>query len=72
MIAVIVFAGLYLLDWSSVKTSKKAIRRTYFILLGLFLVWNTLAVSWSAWPNPNDVIQWAFGWADPMIHKEGD
>ncbi|WFR61901.1 hypothetical protein P9222_26815 [Paenibacillus amylolyticus] len=72
MIAVIVFAGLYLLDWSSVKTSKKAIRRTYFILLGLFLVWNTLAVSWSAWPNPNDIIQWVFGWADPMIHKEGD
>ncbi|MGN7412142.1 hypothetical protein [Paenibacillus sp. SAF-068] len=72
MLAVIVFAGLYLLDWASVKTSKKTIRRTYFILLGLFLVWNTLAVSWSAWPNPNDVIQWVFGWADPMIHKEGD
>lgn len=72
MIAVIIFAGLYLLDWSSVKTSKKAIRLAYFILLGLFLVWNTLAVSWSAWPNPNDIIQWVFGWADPMIHKEGD
>lgn len=71
MLAVLVFAGLYLLDWSSVKTSKKAIRRAYFILLGLFLVWNTLAVSWSAWPNPNDVIQLVFGWADHMI-KKGD
>ncbi|MCG7377028.1 hypothetical protein MH215_08470 [Paenibacillus sp. ACRSA] len=68
MIAVLLFAGLYLSDYASVKTSKKTIRRSYFILLALFIVWNTLAVSWSAWPNPNDIIQLIFGWIDPMIH----
>ncbi|PQP80098.1 hypothetical protein C0Q44_29145 [Paenibacillus sp. PCH8] len=67
MLAVLVFAGLYLLDWPSVKTSKKPIRWAYFVLLGLFLIWNTLAVSWSAWPNPNDVIQLVFGWIDRMV-----
>jgi len=67
LLAVLVFAGLYLLDWPSVKASKKTIRRAYFLLLGLFLVWNTLAVCWSEWPNPNDVIQWLFGWANHMI-----
>ncbi|WP_337032297.1 hypothetical protein [Paenibacillus illinoisensis] len=64
MIIVLLFAGLYLLDWSSVRSSKKTMKRGYFILLFLYLVWNTLAVSWPGWPNPNDAIRLVFGWAD--------
>ncbi|MGF9695469.1 MULTISPECIES: hypothetical protein [Paenibacillus] len=64
MIAVLLFAGLYLMDWSSIRSSKKTIKRVYFVLLLFYLVWNTLAVSWSGWPDPNDMIQFVFGWAD--------
>ncbi|MCG7382655.1 hypothetical protein [Paenibacillus sp. ACRRY] len=66
MIAVLLFAGLYLMDWSFFRSSKKTIRYGYFILLIFYLTWNTLAVSWPGWPNPNDMINLVFGWADQI------
>lgn len=67
MIAVVLFAVLYILEWPMIKSSKKGMKRAYFILLGLFLLWNTLAVSVPGWPNPNDVIRLLFGWADRLF-----
>ncbi|WP_413377337.1 hypothetical protein [Paenibacillus taichungensis] len=67
MIAVVLFAVLYILEWPMIKSSKKGMKRTYFVLLGIFLLWNTLAVSVPSWPNPNDVIRLVFGWADRLF-----
>lgn len=67
MFAVLLFAGLYLLDWPTVKTSKKSIKRSYFAVLTLFLAWNTLALTWPTWPNPNQVLLLLFGWVDHLM-----
>ncbi|WP_336779573.1 hypothetical protein [Paenibacillus illinoisensis] len=64
MIAVLLFAGLYFLDWSSIRSSNKKMKAGYFVLLFCYLIWNTLAVSWPGWPTPNDMILQVFGWAD--------
>ncbi|MGC5771360.1 hypothetical protein [Paenibacillus pabuli] len=67
MVAVVLFTVLYILEWPMIKSSKKGIKRAYFILLGIFLVWNIPAVSVPGWPNPNDIIRLLFGWVDPLF-----
>ncbi|WP_159882018.1 hypothetical protein [Paenibacillus puerhi] len=70
MLVILVFAGLALLEWSKLKRLKKvkfSERIVFGLVLGVYVIWNGLALTVTWWPNPQTLILYVFGWVDRWV-----
>ena len=68
MMLIVIFVALaLLLDLRNVRDNQPKKLPLFWVLAISSLVWNSLAVSVSWWPDPNDVFTFLFGWVDKLI-----
>lgn len=68
MIIIIVFISLAVLfDVPDVRANQSGKLPLFWTLTMGLLIWNSLAVSFPWWPDPNDAFKFMFGWVDQLI-----